>query len=123
MPIDGPVITPPAIYQEVVERCRPPAAKPVLEHAVIRPVDRMLVAKERCPVAIEEQIMPGPQVARLCMEWSVTYKFPPPPPGEVFLGCMLRWPDRCKVVRIDREDVRIHETAHCAGWAADHPTR
>jgi hypothetical protein len=94
MPIDGPPIAPPAIYLEM-----------------------------RQTRTIEEQILSGPQVARLCMDWSVTYKFAPPPPGEQFLGCSLRWPDRCKVVRIDREDVRVHELAHCAGWAPDHPPR
>jgi len=94
MPIDGPVQTPPAIY-----------------------------AQMKSARVISEQIAPVEVVAKTCLEWSATYHFAPPPPGERFLGCMLRWPDRCKVLRIDREDVRRHELAHCNGWAPDHPMR
>ena len=90
--IDGPVQMPPAIY--------------------------LAVKPER---TISEEIAPVELVAKQCLEWSVTYKFAPPPPGSRFLGCALLWPDRCKVLRIDREDVRLHERAHCAGWPADHP--
>ena len=89
--IDGPVQLPPAIYQQMKAR------------------------------EIEEEIAPVEIVAKQCLEWSVRYHFAPPPPGQRFLGCMLQWPDRCKVLRIDREDVRVHELAHCAGWPADHP--
>jgi hypothetical protein len=92
--IDGPVAMPPAIY--------------------------LAVKQER---AIIEEIAPVEVVAKQCLEWSVKYHFAPPPAGQRFLGCMLQWQDRCKVLRIDREDVRVHELAHCAGWPADHPSR
>ena len=120
MPIDGPVAMPPAIYQEVEARCRP-SSKPALELAVIRIEQNDVRAKVRCPVVVEE-VRPVEDVARTCLEWSVKYKFAAPPAGQRFLGCMLLWTDgRCKVLRIDREDVRQHELAHCAGWPADHP--
>ncbi len=93
MPLDGPVQLPPAIYMQMKQERK-----------------------------IEEEIAPVELVAKTCLEWSVRYKFAPPPPGQRFLGCALMWADgRCKVLRIDRDDVRLHEAAHCAGWPADHP--
>jgi hypothetical protein len=95
MSFDPPVIQPPAIYRT------------------------MSPSRE-----ISEKVYPVTEsgvVARICLEWSATYHFAPPEIGKQFVGCSLRWPTLCKVVRIDREDVRVHERAHCAGWPADHP--
>jgi hypothetical protein len=96
MPIDiaPPVMTPPAIYRDVKQFRR-----------------------------IEDRIMPADDVARICWERAIKYHFSLPAVGHVFLGCSLWWPDRCEIVRINRNDVRDHELAHCAGWGADHPMR
>jgi hypothetical protein len=99
MPVDvpmiqapgAPVIQPPAIYREAKQWRK-----------------------------VSEQILPAADVDRICVERSVTYRFARDP-GKPFLGCSLMWPDRCEVVRIDRNDVKIHEMAHCAGWPPDHP--
>lgn len=91
MPLDLPVIQPPAIY---------------------------LAAPTR---VVTETILPAPDVARICLERSVAHRFAAPPPGKQFLGCSVMFLKRCDVVRIDREDVRVHELGHCSGWPADHP--
>jgi hypothetical protein len=41
--------------------------------------------------------------------------------GRVFLGCSQIVGTYCVVIRQDDERLRVHELAHCNGWAGDHP--
>jgi hypothetical protein len=93
MPLDVPVIQPPAIYRSAPLRGR-----------------------------VMERVLPAPDVARLCNEQATAHGAAIPAAGKQFLGCSVLSGGTCIVIRIDREDVRVHEVeGHCRGWPADHP--
>ena len=93
MTLDLPVIQPPAMYRTM------PALGKVME-----------------------RVLPADQVARICNEQATLHSVMLPVAGKQFLGCSVLGGGLCVVVRIDREDVRVHEVeGHCRGWPGDHP--
>ena len=68
-------------------------------------------------VPMIEHVMSAEQVDRYCREIM------PTPVDYHYRGCLQRMHGGrvCLVYRIDSDDVRQHQLAHCNGWPADHP--
>ena len=91
MPLDVPVIQPPAIYRKV------PSKYPV-----------------------SEQVRPFAEVNKLCHDWleqSGNFTMT----GRTVNGCQKVVNLVCFIIRVDNDMVREHEIAHCNGWPGDHP--
>jgi hypothetical protein len=89
--VDVPSLTPPAIYRNVQ-----PA------------------------VPVVDEVVSFAEADRRCRELMAA-RDPKSVVGMYFHGCALSYRDKCWIIRIDVERVRLHELAHCAGWPPDHP--
>jgi hypothetical protein len=69
---------------------------------------------------VMEEVLSPSEVNRRCHELTARYD-PSLGWGKTLTGCSMTWPDKCVVIRVNSERVRIHEWAHCNGWPKDHP--
>jgi hypothetical protein len=91
MPIDTPVIQPPAIYRTMPSR-----------------------------YPVSEEVRPFAEVNSRCHEWLERWgNFTMT--GRTVSGCQMVVNNVCVIIRVDNDMVREHEVAHCNGWPNDHP--
>jgi hypothetical protein len=91
MPVDVPVLQPPAIYRHM------PSMYPLSDE--VRPYDEV---NKRCHEYMEK--------------WGNFSMI-----GRPINGCQRMVNGTCMILRVDSLDVLEHEIAHCNRWPKDHP--